>query len=322
MIVKELTVPERILALEALLRRLEEGSPDWHRVKEDLAKRWAGYYGELSLDYYLQMLPEKEYLVLHDLRLGLSCSFFQIDLLVLHAHFALILEVKNILGTLVFDKQFSQMIRTQDEKEEGFPDPIAQAEHHKKQLAHWFAERSIPLPVEALVVISKPSTVLKANSPAISRTVIHSHRLLGKIEDLSGRYPQALLDARELRKTSRLLIKHHTAEKIDILSRMRVSPENVRMGVHCGGCGHIPVIRVYGTWFCPKCGLKDKSAHIAALKDYFLLFGKEITNGGFREFAGVESVHTASNILASSNLVVSGRGKGRKYSAPADWWNG
>ncbi|MCP1160403.1 NERD domain-containing protein [Bacillus infantis] len=319
MIVKELTVPKRILALEALLRRLEEGSPDWHRVKENLAKRWAGYYGELSLDYYLLMLPEREYLVLHDLRLGLSGSFFQIDLLVLHAHFALILEVKNILGTLVFDKQFSQMIRTQDEKEEGFPDPIAQAEHHKKQLARWFAERSIPLPVEALVVISKPSTVLKANSPAISRTVIHSHRLLGKIEDSSGRYPQALLDARELRKTSRLLIKHHTPEKIDILSRMRVSPENMRMGVHCSSCGHIPVIRIYGTWLCPKCGLKDKSAHIAALKDYFLLFGKEITNGGFREFAGVESVFAASRLLKGVGLPSNGEKKGTKYFATEEF---
>ncbi|MGD6854821.1 nuclease-related domain-containing protein [Bacillus infantis] len=319
MIVKELRVPERILALEALLRRLEEGSPDWHRVKEDLAKRWAGYYGELSLDYYLQMLPEKEYLVLHDLRLGLSGSFFQIDLLVLHAHFALILEVKNILGTLVFDKQFSQMIRTQDEKEEGFPDPIAQAEHHKKQLARWFAERSIPLPVEALVVISKPSTVLKANSTAISRMVIHSHRLLGKVEELSGRYHQSLMESRELRRTSRLLIKHHTPEEIDILSRMRVRRENVRIGVHCGGCGHIPVIREYGTWLCPKCGLKDKSAHVAALKDYFLLFGKEITNGGFREFAGVESVFAASRLLKGVSLPSNGEKKGTKYFATEEF---
>ncbi|MGD6842871.1 nuclease-related domain-containing protein [Bacillus infantis] len=319
MIVKELTVPERILALEALLRRLEEGSPEWLRVKEDLAKRWAGYYGELSLDYYLSMLPEKELLVLHDLRIGLSGSFFQIDILVLHAHFALILEVKNILGTLSFDKQFSQMIRTQDEKEEGFPNPIAQAEHHKKQLARWFAERSIPLPVEALVVISKPSTVLKANSPAISRTVIHSHRLLGKVEELSGHYQQALMDAKELRKTSKLLSKHHTPESIDILSRMRISPDNVRMGIHCGSCGHIPAVRVYGTWLCPKCGAKDKSAHIAALKDYFLLFGKEITNGGFREFAGVESVFAASRLLKGAGLPSNGEKKGKSYFATEEF---
>ncbi|MCA1040383.1 NERD domain-containing protein [Bacillus infantis] len=319
MIVKELTVPERIIALEALLRRLEEGSPEWLRVKEDLAKRWAGYYGELSLDYYLQMLPEKEYLVLHDLRLGLSGSFFQIDILVVHAHFALILEVKNILGTLVFDKQFSQMIRTHDEKEEGFPNPIAQAEQHKKQLARWFAERSIPLPAEALVVISKPSTVLKANSPAISRTVIHSHRLLGKVEELSGRYQQALMDAKELRKTSKLLIKNHTPEEIDILSKMRISPDNVRMGVHCGSCGHIPAVRVYGTWLCPKCGAKDKSAHISALQDYFLLFGKEITNGGFREFSGVESVFAASRLLKGACLPSNGEKKGTTYFATEEF---
>lgn len=82
----------------------------------------AGYRGEQSLDYYLGFLTN--YFILHDLRLPDRDHHFQLDTLLISPYFILILEVKNISGTLIFDDHFKQLIRVTPEKEEGFgPDP-------------------------------------------------------------------------------------------------------------------------------------------------------------------------------------------------------
>ncbi|MDA6162049.1 nuclease-related domain-containing protein, partial [Escherichia coli] len=71
----------------------------------------------------LSHLPDKEFTILHDLRLFNGSTYS----LILSPYFALIIEVKNILGTLLFDETFNQFIRTRNEKEEGFPNPLIQA---------------------------------------------------------------------------------------------------------------------------------------------------------------------------------------------------
>ncbi|WP_197205174.1 nuclease-related domain-containing protein [Cytobacillus firmus] len=51
---------------------------------------------------------------------------FQIDIIILTPYFISILEVKNISGSLYFNSIFTQMVRTIEDKEEGFPDPVKQ----------------------------------------------------------------------------------------------------------------------------------------------------------------------------------------------------
>jgi len=127
LIIKNRLIPIRIRLNEALIRRIPAAHPQRSTIEGDLAKRRAGYRGEQSLDYYLSHLPDKEFTILHDLRLFNGSTYFQIDTLILSPYFALIIEVKNILGTLLFDETFNQFIRTRNEKEEGFPNPLIQA---------------------------------------------------------------------------------------------------------------------------------------------------------------------------------------------------
>jgi hypothetical protein len=77
------------------------------KIKGDLAKSFAGYRGENSIDYPLSSLPDKKYFIFHDLRLPYKNQFFQIDTLLASTKHFVILEVKNIAGTVYFDSDFN-----------------------------------------------------------------------------------------------------------------------------------------------------------------------------------------------------------------------
>ncbi|GGL59201.1 hypothetical protein GCM10007968_23960 [Sporolactobacillus putidus] len=55
------------------------------------------------------------------------------------------------------------------------------------------------------------------------------------------------------------------------------------------------------------------TAHIAALHDYYLIFGSEITNKGCRKFLRLDSGSSANYILKSMKLKFSGENRARVY---------
>lgn len=135
MIVKERKMPVHLLQLEALLRRLPAHHPKRNVVAENLAKFMAGYKGEQAIEYPLSFLSETKYSILHDIRLFDQKHYFQIDTIIVSSHFLLFLEIKNIVGTLIFDAKFNQLIRISDGTlEEGFPDPLLQVKRQEMQL--------------------------------------------------------------------------------------------------------------------------------------------------------------------------------------------
>ncbi|MCL6570356.1 MAG: NERD domain-containing protein [Bacillus sp. (in: Bacteria)] len=64
----------------------------------------SGYNGEKTIKYYLEKIPEQKYHIFYGLRLPIGNTFFQIDVLLLSPKLILILDAKNNLGTLRFEK--------------------------------------------------------------------------------------------------------------------------------------------------------------------------------------------------------------------------
>ncbi len=56
MIIKERHIPLAILKLEALLRRLPSNHSKIPQIKDELGKRMAGFKGEVSLDFPLDVI--------------------------------------------------------------------------------------------------------------------------------------------------------------------------------------------------------------------------------------------------------------------------
>jgi hypothetical protein len=320
LLIKERTKPLRIQMNEALLRRLPSRDPIRKEIEEDLAKRRAGHRGEQSIEYHLSFLPEKDIFIFHDLRLPFGNNYFQIDTLIITYRFILLIEVKNISGTLLFDTVFKQLIRKSQDKEEGFLDPISQVKRQKLQLKLWLDSYDFfpSIPLEHLVVFSQPTTVLKADNGQhqVQKRVIHAEQLYDRFQSFQQTYSQDLVDHRAVKKISRLLLKQHKPQTLDILSTYHIPPTNILTGAQCESCSYLPMNRVYSKWVCPQCQAPSKDVYYQAVLDYFLLISPTITNKQCREFLHLHSETTAYKLLSSMKLSHNGKTKDRVYLSP------
>ncbi|MBW8350679.1 NERD domain-containing protein [Bacillus sp. IITD106] len=310
------TIPIIVFMLEALLRRLPQNHPKRSDVEEELSRRWAGFRGEQSLDYYVESLLGRErYVVFHDLRLPMSNDkFFQIDTLILSPSYFIILEGKKIAGELFFDP--NQLERTLDGDVDIFPNPILQAENQQYFLAALLEKYSIPrLPNTSFVVITNQNSIIKPNPdyPAVAQKVIRPAAIRTKFELVSSTYPKPILDKKDFQKITRLLLKLHTPAWPNVMERFQISEDELLRGMYCKVCKSLSVKRIKRFWRCAVCKSTIHHAHIDALIDYLFLVDSNITNKGFRHFVGINSVDMASKILISLNLPYIGERRHRKY---------
>lgn len=317
MIRKKRRKPIKLLKTDALLRRVPEEHPKRSDIENDLARMKAGYHGEQALDYHLSFIDRDRFLILHDLRLHDKIHYFQIDTLILHPSFFLILEVKNISGTLYFDPQFDQMVRTKNEKEEVFPDPVRQVLRQSSQLATWLEKRKYKLsPIESVVVIPNARTNLQTspNNKDCLRKVIRDTRLVETIKDFEARHCEDHFTSTELRKLATQLVRYDTPLDPNVLNQYGIDPSELVVGVACPACGLFAMKREWGTWRCPHCGCKSKDAHVAALRDYTLLIGSTISNREAREFLRLPTSRIAHNTLQALGHPYEGTTKGTRYN--------
>ncbi|HAM80712.1 nuclease-related domain-containing protein [Ornithinibacillus bavariensis] len=315
MIVKHRIKPKELYKLEAAVRRVTQTHPYYERLQMDLKRKRRQITGEKEVDYPLRFLEEKENLILHDLRLKDEQGYFQIDSLIICKKYCLILEMKNWYGTILFDEN-NQVIRIGDDgKEEGFPNPIPQAQLQQYRLKKWLYKIGITAhPVEYLVVISFPSTIIKATPKSkIPERVVHSKQLIFHIHKLDNLYTPTTITIRKLTNVAKRLVEAHQESDRNFFDSYRVTINDLIRGVFCPECSYVPMIREHQKWVCSKCGFQSTDAHIQALSDYSYLISSTITNKAAREFLQVSSPHVVKRLLQQGGYEQIGINKGRKY---------
>ncbi|WP_064092935.1 nuclease-related domain-containing protein [Rossellomorea aquimaris] len=316
MIKKQRTPPLKLLKLQALLRYLPPNHQKKPDVESQLAKFQAGFRGEESIDYHLNFLPEKEYVILHDIRLQHRNSFFQIDSLILHSSFILILEVKNIAGEIFVDPYFNQMKRSINGEIEVFPDPILQAYKQSVELEKWLHHNHCPTaPIEYLVVLANHHTLI-TNSPQdnkVHQRLVRSTALPYRIMSFSTKHRGHQLSKKDLTKIEKRVMNHHVSLNKNVLEHFGISPFELSTGVYCLKCDTLSMERISGTWKCRLCSQEEKEAHILALKDYALLQNASISNWEMRQYLNLDSKSIASKLLKQMNLPSTGSTRNRKY---------
>ncbi|HDR7794331.1 TPA: NERD domain-containing protein [Bacillus luti] len=312
MIVKERRMPIYVRQLEALLRRLPAHHSKRNIIAENIAKYKAGYKGEQAIDYPLSFLSEKEYSILHDVRLFDQNHYFQIDTIIISSRFLLFLEIKNIAGTLLFDSKFNQLIRILDGNSEGFPDPILQMKRQELQLKQWLSLHGFSnFPVESLVVISTPRTIIKSSDDNLSNKIIHSANLPNKIKWLESKYKKkSIYNIHEL--IQKMMVEHSPLQK-SVLENYQIKIEDLLKGVQCEECLSIPMLKIKRGWYCSNCNTLSKDAHKCALRDYALLIETTATNSKLKEFLNIQSSSIMKRILQLLEIPYVGEKKGRKY---------
>jgi ribosomal protein L37AE/L43A len=314
--VNEREIPRIILQLDAVQGRLVPHHPKIPLISDEFHKRLAGHKGEVSLDYVLKMLDNNSYFILHGMRLKINDTYFQIDTLLLSRKFIIIIEVKNLAGTIYFDPVFNQMIQIKGSEEIAYPNPLLQVSRQESLLRTWLKQHNYKsIPLYSLVVISNDKAIIKTSSDnhSIRSKVIHKQMLPTIINKIADSVQEQSYTDQELKKVIRLLKKKHESSNQSILERFDISLSEIITGVICEKCSYSPLKRIHGTWLCSKCRNRDPEGHIKALRDYELLIGRLITNRELRSFLHINSRHAASRILKSLNLPTTGTKKATTY---------
>jgi hypothetical protein len=129
---KELTIPQSLLQIQALLRRIPKDHLKRPLIEEKARIIKSGYNGEKNLNYFLGLLPEKSYYIFHNLRLPVNSTYFQIDFLLISPKLIIILDGKNHSGTLTFER--NQLIHENNEVEKIYENPLSQVYRHRTLL--------------------------------------------------------------------------------------------------------------------------------------------------------------------------------------------
>jgi hypothetical protein len=249
-----------------------------------------------------QPFPFKHH-TFHDLSPS-SAEKFQIDSFCLTPWFGSILEVKNIGGILEFKDSPPQLIRTrEDGHKDGFDSPVVQLERNRALLNEWLLNRNIHLPLYGAVVLAYPKQIVAV--PPANTKLLFPNLIPAYLKSL----PQTAkkLDPDTFQRIStELFSSHQPYIPKPICETYDIPFSAFKTGVSCVTCGRIGMIKLPRTWHCPNCNATNSLAHQMALREWFLIFRRSITNRECREFLQINDIQVAKRILQSMNMQTEG----------------
>ncbi|UOQ86624.1 NERD domain-containing protein [Gracilibacillus salinarum] len=297
-----------LMQLEALVHRLKLQNIT-QQLDAALGKERSGYIGENKLPYYLS-LDSEEKILLYGLRIPWHDHFFQIDCLTIYLNKIFIIEVKHMKGKLSLNEA-DQLVQEVDENMiEVFDHPLIQAQVQQQKLEAVLHMHNLQHPpIYSLVVFTHPKANLQFQHP----DMITAQQLPIRLKSLLRSSDSSSYSISHLKKIAVFLTKHHRDRKVNTLEKFGIPPKQVIRGVFCPNCQQVKAKRIHGTWQCPKCGLKDKTMHIHALRDWAYIFGPTITNKQARYFLEINSIHVVRRLMLLLQLQFSGYKKNRCY---------
>ncbi|MFJ8066302.1 nuclease-related domain-containing protein [Psychrobacillus sp. NPDC096426] len=267
----------------------------------------AGVNGEVRVDDVFQKYSFPfEYVVLHDVSLE-SRGKFQMDTICLTQYFAVILESKNIGGSLSFKDNPLQLVRELDDgKMDAFESPEVQIERNKYLLSDWFRSIGVELPIYGVIVLSNPKTIV-VNSP-------HKFPIIfpQTIPVFLRNIPRAkvYMDVHQMHNLAKEIVASHRSYiPYPMCKRWSIDPRDLLTGVLCEKCDKLVMVKRKNGWNCLNCGHVDRHAHEKAIREWFVLIGESINNRQCRYFLQLDSFQSASRILNSMGLVREGTSK-------------
>ncbi|WP_058306671.1 nuclease-related domain-containing protein [Gracilibacillus massiliensis] len=305
-------LPEKSIKLskhQALLHRLPEQHPLYQMVSDRYRRYDSGQAGETNLEYYL---GQSQITSLHFLK-GLRMEHdtpFQIDCLILGLGFRILLEVKNITGTIYFDPYSRQLIRQKGSTKDIFPDPLFQVERQYMHLRNFFLEHNIEqLPTYTAAVFVNRNAELQLHDYPERKRILTAQAIPSFLEKINSNHPAKISHSKN-NEISSFLTNQHREAYYPILDKYAIPWEDIIKGVRCPNCHQYAMTRIRMRWQCPHCGERNATAHLEALYEQALLTDNKITNKIAREFLQISSAEVIKKILQRAPLVRVGETKG------------
>ncbi|MEK4487419.1 nuclease-related domain-containing protein [Psychrobacillus sp. FSL H8-0484] len=311
MIIKKRSIDYKYIGLEMLYQRLPDEHPMKKVINSKILSAKAGIIGEKIVEEVFNKYNFPfNYCVLHDLNLS-SNGKFQIDTLFICPYYAVVLECKNIVGELSFEKDPPYLKRElENGQKDGFESPEVQLDRNIYLLSEWLSVRGIDIPVMGVVVFS--STKSRIVKPPDHTATIYARSIPVYLRGLPRE--KEYLTLTQMSDLAHSIAKAHQAYfPYPMCKNWRIDPEDLITGVLCGKCGRFGMERLKRTWLCPGCSNRDATAHINSVNEWFVLIGEQISNSECRRFLHINQHQTVTRILQGMGLIIEGEGKATKY---------
>ncbi|PSL36384.1 nuclease-like protein [Planomicrobium soli] len=296
--------------------RLESDHPQREFLKRKLHWTMAGTRGESRLQKeFKEFYLEDEFHILWNVNLKIGTWPVQMDGLLLTSHGAIIIESKNINGQLYFNKETDEFFRLTIEGEKTIlEDPRIQMNKHIRFLKQFFKINNIRLPIAGLIVFTAKECEFLSKPPdtAICKTYQMVEYLLKILLAFPPESPNL-----NLLKIKRMILANQAPYKHPPLCvHFFIDSKDLKPGVYCRSCKELTMQRNKRNWECSKCGARDESAHILAIREYLTFVERHLTNQKLRSFCGVESRAVATRLLGRTDLKRIGESKAYSYHMP------
>ena len=295
--IKKREISGTFAGLASLVSRMSESDAMFQRVNSDYYASRSGFAGELKVDRFLEELELKlPYYIIQNLNLKVGRKEVQIDTIILHPNFVLVIEIKNMRGEFYFEPISNQFYRVNVAGErEGMRNPEVQLSRATNIVNAFFRSRGFDIVADGIIVfVSRAGIVMQ---PSQKWKTIPIDALVGVIEQLENQTKQLFSDESCKRLAFELLCENKIGESPSIVDYYNISPNKIKMGVRCPSCHDIPMEKRHSHWYCEKCGMKSRDAHLGTLQEYRLLFGSKITSEKANEFMQHDSIYYSIRVL-------------------------
>ncbi len=316
MIIKPFEPSPLTKGLQALVTRLHPTHPQYQKLQQELKNKDAGDFGEhYVVKELLQMALLNECYIFHNVMLP-SVFPMQIDILIIVPNAIIILEIKNIRGTVHFKNNPRQLIRTSETGEvQVFTHPEIQLEQYIQGLKHFLGKHHITIPVYGAVVFPFNNVNILREYEGLpiimaKELPLFLHKHIGKSKETIMTEIKHIILSQLQHRTPFPLCHYY---QIDIAALQR--------GVYCESCGQFGMLKLRMTWYCQHCQYTCTNAHIQALLDYYMLIGETVKNRECREFLKIESQYVAKRLLQKLCLPSTGSDRYRQYNLSSLYLN-
>lgn len=297
----------------ALLNRLRDGSGMVDFIRDEIRKQEAGVRGEDRLvDRLKELRLHGEFRIFSDVCLEMDDWKVQIDCLVVTDRCCIVLESKNISGRLYFNEELDEFYKEENGVETPFSNPYFQLMRHIRFMKEFLRKTLPQIKVTGAVIMTAKS--YRIMQKPTHYPIYKLESMIERVTQMYNSFGNTSFSNRELEVIEKLLQEYKSPFVYSPLcEHYRIPPSEIRLGVECPSCGVLGMRRVHTTWRCIVCKKSDRYAHISAVRDYFSIIDKKITNKEFRRFCMIDSKYAASRMLNSMDLIAYGSGPSRYF---------
>lgn len=200
--------------------------------------------------------------------------YIQIDTLIITRSYILIVEVKNIIGTIHFKTSPNQLIRTLNEKITPFKCPIIQLERNQDGIQTWLNQTQWNIPIYTILVFASDRAIIE-NAPT-HQAILFAKNLPLFIQKLNKLPPQVTNN--QFQKMKEIITRKNTVfvEK-PLCEKYGIDPMELKKGILCMHCGEQLYRITERQWRCEACRQIDKDPIPRNIEDLFILMKQEIT---------------------------------------------